>query len=62
MPTTRSERTYLTETREGEQQSEMGTESENIAALVKMSMEDRQRRDEEDKRREAALAEEHCKK
>ena len=58
MPTTRSGRTYSTETREGEQQSEMGTEGENIAALVKMIMEDRQRRDEEDKRREAALAEE----
>ena len=58
MPTTRSGRTYSTETREVEQQNKMGTESENIAALVKMIMEDRQRRDEEDKRREAALAEE----
>ena len=49
MPTARSGRTYSTETREGEQQNEMGTESENIAALVKMIMEDRQRREEEER-------------
>ena len=41
MPTTRSGRTYSIETRESEQQNEMGTENENIAALVKMIMEDR---------------------
>ena len=51
MPMMLSGRTYSTETRKGEQQNEMGTESENIAALVKMIMEDRQRR-------EAVLAEE----
>ena len=44
MPMTLSGRTYSTETRKGEQQNEMGTESENIAALVKMIMEDRQTR------------------
>ena len=54
MPMTNSGRTYSTETREGEQQKEMRTESENISALVKMIMEDRQRRDEEDKRRESS--------
>ena len=36
----------------------MGSESENIAGLVKMIMEDRQRQNEEDQRRKAALAEE----
>ena len=46
-----NDETYSPETREGEQQNKMGMESENIAALVKKIMEDRQRRDEEDKRR-----------
>ena len=57
MPTTRSGKTTSPKVTE-KQPETMASETESIAALLKVVFEDRQRRDEEDQRRQIELAEE----
>ena len=57
MPTTRSGKATSPKVTE-KQPETMASETESIAALLKVVLEDRQRRDEEDKRRQIERAEE----
>uniref|UniRef100_A0A1X7TN94 Uncharacterized protein n=1 Tax=Amphimedon queenslandica TaxID=400682 RepID=A0A1X7TN94_AMPQE len=60
MPTTMSGKTTSPKAtaEKAKQPERMASETENIAALLKVILEDRQRRDEEDRRRQIELAEE----